>query len=128
MLAAISALPHPANWYAGWSFILAGLFVGAILGLQFRREDFLGGYASWPRRLLRLGHIAAVALGFLNIMFSLAPVADCWSMAAASWALMLAAVLMPAVCFLAAFRPRFRHLFPLPVLALAIAVVCILIS
>src|SRR5438093_781289 len=59
-----------ANWIFGWSMILSGLLVGAGLGLFFHHENFLGGYASLRRRLLRLGHIALIALGALNVLYS----------------------------------------------------------
>src|SRR5437870_1544132 len=59
------------NWYAGWTMILTAFVTGAILGLFFYREDFLGGYASFRRRILRLGHIALAALGTINVVYSL---------------------------------------------------------
>ena len=51
------------NWYFGWAAILTAFATGAVLGLFFHREDFLGGYASFRRRILRLVHIALAALG-----------------------------------------------------------------
>ena len=64
---------HPLNWYAGWWLVLGAFLTGALIGLAFHREDFLGGYSSFRRRLLRLGHIALAALGMMNIVFSLSP-------------------------------------------------------
>ena len=61
------------NWYAGWGMILTAFVTGAILGLFFYREGFLGGYASFRRRLIRLGHIALAALGMVNLLFALSP-------------------------------------------------------
>lgn len=58
------------NRQAGWSLILCGFVSGSLLGLGFHRAEFLGGYGSFRRRLLRLGHIALVALGMLNVLFS----------------------------------------------------------
>jgi hypothetical protein len=37
-----------------WAGMLAGVLSGAIIGLFFAREDFMGGYQSWRRRLTRL--------------------------------------------------------------------------
>ncbi len=54
----------------GWVCILVGFFAGAGLGLKFYQPDFLGGYGSLARRMLRLGHIALIALGALNILFA----------------------------------------------------------
>ncbi len=45
-----------------------------MIGLGFHREEFLGGYGSFRRRLLRLGHIALAALGSLNVLSGLSPV------------------------------------------------------
>ena len=119
---------HPANWYAGWAMLLAAFVMGAVLGLFFIRENFLGGYASWRRRLLRLGHIALAALGILNMVFALAglPAPGSWQATGAGAGLIAGGVLMPAVCFLSAWRTGFRHLFFIPVLLLMAAVLCVL--
>jgi len=63
------------NWYAGWTLMLSAFISGAVLGLFFHRDDFLGGYASFRRRILRLGHIALAALGMINVLYSLSPLA-----------------------------------------------------
>jgi hypothetical protein len=113
------------NWYFGWASILAAFLTGAILGLFFEREDFLGGYTSFRRRLLRLGHIALAALGMLNILYGLtpAPVEETLSPRIASIAFIVGGVTMPALCFLTAWRTGFRKLFFIPVAALIVAVI-----
>jgi hypothetical protein len=106
--------------FVGWSLIIAGFAGGALLGAGFHRDDFLGGYGSWRRRLLRLGHIACVALGMLNLLYAAtvprAPLAG-------AGALLLAAggVAMPLTCLLVAFVPRLRGLFAIPVALLLAA-------
>src|SRR5438445_375414 len=107
------------NWDSGWWLILAGGATGAVLGLFFHRDDFLGGYASFRRRLLRLGHIALMALGMLNLLFALGPCESRW----ASWLLVTGGITMPVVCFLTAWRKPCRHLFVFPVLAIGAAIV-----
>src|SRR5439155_17300104 len=110
------------NLHAAWIGFLLGFVSGAVLGLFFHREDWLGGYASWPRRMLRLGHISFFGIGFINLAFALtfrslgvaAP-------EAASALLLVAAIGMPAICFLAAARERFRTLFFIPVLSVIAA-------
>jgi hypothetical protein len=116
---------HNMNWYVGWGLILSAFLVGAILGLFFYREDFLGGYASFQRRILRLGHIALAALGMINILYSLSPMASGSSLQTrvASVGFMIGGATMPAVCFLTSWRVSFRHLFFVPVSALIIAVI-----
>jgi len=117
------------NMWAGWTGMILGLLSGAALGLFFHQETFAGGYGSFRRRMLRLGHIAFFGLGIINVLFSLTlastgvvtryPVV-------ASVSLVLAVFLMPLVCFLSAWKRPFRHLFPLPVILVAIALVLML--
>src|SRR5947208_12983458 len=104
------------NWYVGWSMILAAFVGGALLGLFFHREDFLGGYASFRRRILRLGHIALPALGMINLLFSLSswPAPETTSTQVASVCLVVGGVTMSLVCFLCAWRQAFRYLFIIP--------------
>ncbi len=120
-----AAPPHTLNWTAGWFLVLAGIVAGALLGLGFHRPDFLGGYDSFRRRLLRLGHIALMALGIVNVVFGLSPWPEPGSLAAAvaGPAFLTAGITMPLVCFLAAWREKFRHLFFIPVIAFTTAVI-----
>lgn len=106
---------HSLNFLAGWWLIFAAFATGAVLGLGFHRENFLGGYGSFRRRLARLGHIAFAALGGLNVLYGLAPVPES---PVPGWLLLAGGLAMPAVCFLSAWREGFRHLFFLPVLLL----------
>lgn len=115
---------HILNWYAGWCLVLAAFISGAGLGLFFHREEFWGGYGSFRRRIVRLGHIALAALGMMNILFSLSPwpPAGAFEARAASTAFVVGGVSMPLVCFLSGWDQRFRHLFFVPVVALSLAV------
>jgi hypothetical protein len=121
---------HPLNWYAGWGLILAAFVTGAALGLFFDRDDFLGGYGSFRRRVVRLGHIALAALGMMNVLYGLSP----WpepsrpTAGTASVCFLLGGVAMPLVCFLTGWRAGFRHLFCIPVAALVLAAVCTLLG
>lgn len=105
--------------------ILTAFFGGAIIGLFFYRENFLGGYASFRRRILRLGHIALAALGMINVLYGLSPANSEPSLEShiASLGFIIGGVTMPAICFLSAWRVGFRHLFFIPVSALIIAVI-----
>ncbi len=112
------------NLYVGWCAILVGLLAGTVLGLFFHGEDWLGGYHSWRRRLLRLAHISLVGTGLLNL--AAAASATQLGLAAvpciASTLLIVGAVTMPSVCALSAWKPPFRHLFFIPVLSLVVGV------
>ena len=123
----VAAFPisHPANWYFGWISLLAAFGTGAAIGLGFHREGFLGGYASFRRRIVRLGHIALAALGLINVVFAMSPypATDHWAARPASFAWMAGNAAMPAVCFLSGWKPSFRSLFFIPVALLVAAVV-----
>src|SRR5436305_11679858 len=109
---------HPLNWYAGWGLILAAFVTGAGVGLFFHRDDFLGGYAAFRRRVLRLGHIALAALGMLNVLYGLTPQPSgppALPAQVASLGFIVGGIAMPAVCFLTAWRSGFRRLFFSPV-------------
>ena len=118
-----------AHWRLGWALVLAGFLSGAVLGLGFHRPRFLGGYDSLQRRLLRLGHVALVALGMLNLLYVAAPGGGGDTAGTiASLGLAAGAIAMPAVCFLSAWRPRARFLFALPVSLLVAAATAVLSS
>jgi hypothetical protein len=91
------------------------------MGMGFRNSEWLGGYGSWPRRMIRLGHIAMIMLGMLNILFAVSSprigLPDVWTRIAAG-GFLVGAVLMPLGCFLAAMRPKATSLLVLPVIAL----------
>lgn len=120
----LQTLVHPASAQLGWSLVLAGLLSGAAIGLFFHREDFWGGYGSFRRRIVRLGHIAFVALGLINVLYAMYPLPEPGTTAAAvaGYGLGIGGVSMPLVCLLAGWRKPFRHLFFLPVVSLVSAV------
>jgi hypothetical protein len=110
--------------YVGWCAILVGLLGGTALGLSFHAEDWLGGYNSWRRRLLRLAHISLIGTGLLNLAaaHSAAQLGLTAVPRVASALFILGALTMPTVCALSAWRRSFRHLFFIPVLSLIAAV------
>ena len=112
--------PPGLNLVVGWSSMIAGALAGAVIGLYFHDESWMGGYTSLRRRMVRLGHISFFGLGFLNVLFALTLAIAPIPLTAALWgsiAFALAAVTMPLCCFLTAWRPALRHLFPIPVAA-----------
>jgi hypothetical protein len=115
---------------AGWLGMLLGVVSGAIIGLFFHREDWMGGYASYRRRLTRLGHISFFGLALVNFCFAFTqhvrPLGAPWS-TVAMYAFLVGAVAMPTCCFLSAWRKPFRHLFFIPVGGVLTGVVCALI-
>jgi hypothetical protein len=111
------------NFVVAWIAIAIGLLTGTVLGLFFHEESWLGGYASWRRRLVRLGHISFFGTGFLNLAFVLSVRhLDLWPpppIAASGFA--LGALAMPIICFLSAWRAPFRRFFFIPVGSLIVA-------
>ena len=109
------------NLIAAWAGLLAGMSAGAVVGVFFGSEDFAGGYGSWRRRLMRLGHISFFGLAVVNFMFYFTTAALPGlkeHLTAASMLLIAGAALMPAVCYLSAWRAGVRHAFFLPVACL----------
>lgn len=118
------------NILAAWLGIGAGVMAGVVMGLWFERDGWLGGYGSWARRLIRLGHVSFFGIALLNLSYAMTVMHLEWAdyHPVPSLALVAAALLMPAVCFAAAFVKPARHLFALPVMAVLIGVVGVLVG
>lgn len=108
------------NLVLAWSWILLGFVSGLLLGLFFDREQWLGGYASFRRRLYRLGHISFFGLGAVNLLFYLtAPIfSSSPLLVLASGAFVLGALTMPICCLLVAHFPKTKMSFAVPVVSL----------
>ena len=121
-------MPH-WNMIAGWAGMVLGLIAGAVIGLFIHRDSFAGGYSSYRRRMMRLGHVAFFALGIINVLFALTLSATHVVLAyprLASLSLIAGAALMPLVCYLTAWKTPFRHAFALPVICVAVTLVLML--
>ena len=109
------------NLFFAWLWILLGFVAGMGLGLFFHGENWLGGYASFKRRMHRLAHISFFGLGAVNLLFwitmqiipPVAPLAE-----VASWTLIIGAVTMPIGCVVVAHFPKAHLIFAIPVLSL----------
>lgn len=116
------------NYIAAWVGITCGFVSGLVMGLMFQKETWLGGYSTWARRLVRLGHISFFGIGFINLSYAVSlrfqniQEPSPWT----ALLLIIGAITMPLVCYLAAWRQPLRHLFPIPALSLMIAVVMFL--
>ena len=119
------------NILVGWIAMLAGAASGAVLGLFFDRDGWAGGYGSFRRRMLRLGHISFFGIGFLNLLFGLTLTAVSLPPThsrIASAGFVVAVIAMPACCFLTAWKKQLRHLFPIPVLAVLAGIIPLLLG
>ncbi len=117
------------NLFFAWLWILVGFLSGMVMGLCFHKEDWLGGYGSFKRRLYRLAHISFFGLGLINMLFyftaRIAPL-DGSLVATAGWAFVIGAATMPVCCATMAHQPKAQALFAVPVLSLIAGAVCAL--
>ena len=109
------------NIVVGWMALLLGIVAGIVAGLWFHSEEWLGGYSSWQRRLMRLGHISFFGLGFINLAFGLTvrSLSMEHDVGISAILLVIGVASMPTVCYGAAFFRPLRHLFAIPVLSVA---------
>jgi hypothetical protein len=110
------------NFYAAWIGIFLGFIAGAVIGLFFHDENWMGGYTSWRRRMTRLGHISFFGIAFINLTYSLSVTFFNIKINTQypSYLFIAGAVTMPLICFLSAYKKSFRHLFFVPVLCLIV--------
>jgi hypothetical protein len=119
------------NLFVGWLAILSGVLSGMIVGLFFHKDQWMGGYGSFRRRMIRLGHISFFGLGFINIMFALSlsmlnlPTPY---LRISSVGFIIGVISMPLCCFLTAWRQGFRYLFPIPVGSVLVGIVALLLG
>ena len=116
------------NLYAAWIGMLLGGIMGAIQGLFFHQEEWLGGYGSWIRRMMRLGHISFFGIAFINIAFALTAnvLGFEQDIYIPSILFIIGAVGMPLICYLSAFKKAFRHLLFIPALSIIGGIVSLL--
>ena len=127
----MNAIIPQLNLSIAWLWLVLGVLSGLALGLFFHKEEWMGGYASFRRRLYRLGHISFFGLGLLNFMYYVtATSADLQPPPPplAGWAFLVGAVTMPVCCFCVAHRPGWRLGFAIPVLSLLLACFLTLIA
>jgi hypothetical protein len=125
------ATMHFRNGAVGWASVAAGVGVGLVMGLwsfdgPMPVPAWLGEYGDTSRRLARLGHIAFIGLGILDILAdrelrqtTLGPRAT----TAASWLLIAGNTLLPITLFAAAAWRPLKYLMPLPAMAVFAALV-----
>jgi hypothetical protein len=108
------------NLASAWGGILLGFLSGMVLGLFFHRENWLGGYTSFKRRLYRLAHISLFGLGAVNLFFYLTTRTFEFdhALVVASWAFVMGAITMPICCVVMAHFPKAHMVFAVPVTSL----------
>ena len=113
------------NLLLAWLWIVIGFAFGAVIGLRFHREEWLGGYGSLKRRLYRLAHISFFGLAIINLLFCFTMIAVAtrsdFAMRVSSWGFLIGAISMPLCCLLMTRFPRLQALFVVPVGSLLVA-------
>jgi hypothetical protein len=111
------------NLIMAWLWILLGFLSGMVMGMFFRSENWLGGYASFKRRMYRLGHISFFGLGAVNLLFCLTVKNFALTgevIHLASLAFVIGAIAMPLCCVVMASWPKAHMIFSIPVVSLLI--------
>ncbi len=114
--------PH-INLVSAWIGLLLAFVSGALMGLKFHEPDWLGGYTSFPRRMIRLGHISFSGLAMVNLMFYFVArsMPSEPALVAASWLFVVGAITMPVCCALMLRGAGWRNAFVVPVSSLMVA-------
>ncbi len=114
-------MTYGVNLIFGWIWILLGFLTGAMLGMGFEKEGWLGGYSSLRRRMYRLGHISLFMLGLLNLLFAFTAHTlgrEGPALGLTSILFMTGAATMPICCGIMAHQPRLKMIFAVPVVSL----------
>lgn len=110
----------------GFTWITIGILLGAPMALAFLKADWLGGYGSLDRRLLRLSHIAFIMLSLLNVIYGYAmqtgAIEGPWERPALLH-LMIGSILLPLTLLAGIFAKRALWFLPVPFLQVFAATV-----
>ncbi len=118
----------------GWLWILFGVLIGAVMGMWAFNGPMaspVGDYTSLPRRMLRLSHIAFIALAIINILYGYEidkiklkrKFKDIGSLF-----MIFGAILMPLLLLGAVFYEPFKYLTIIPASLVIIALVIIVLG
>lgn len=121
------------NIALGWAFMIVGILMGSIMGMYafngpLKPPPGHESYASLPRRLIRLAHIAFVALPLISIVYGVhidaAQLSSQWK-AIGSVSMLVAMIGVPTLLIGAAFYNPIKYLEVLPVSAMFLALAVI---
>ena len=113
----------------GWSFMIVGILMGAIMGMYafngpLKPPPGHEAYSALPRRLIRLAHIAFVALPLICIQYGVhiesASLSQQWQWVGCV-SMVLAMVGVPTLLIGAAFFNPIKYLEVVPVSAMFVA-------
>lgn len=112
----------------GWIWILVGIILGAVMSLWSFNGPLpspVGDYSSLPRRLLRLSHIAFIALAVINILYGYGidniKIKDKYKKIGSN-CIIYGAVLMPLLLLAAVFLEPLKYLTIIPAILIIISI------
>src|SRR3989338_6035531 len=113
----------------GWLWILVGIFVGAIMSMWSFNGPFVspvGDYDSLPRRMLRLSHIAFIALAMINILYGYeidkVKLKEKFKSLGSNF-ILYGAILMPLVLMGAVFYENLKYFAVIPIFLIIISLI-----
>jgi len=109
----------------GWIWIFVGIIVGAIIGMWSFNGPMLspvGDYTSLPRRMLRLSHIAFIALAMINILYGYEIDKIKKYKILGSNFMIYGAILMPVLLIMAVFIEPLKYFTTIPAILIIIAI------
>ena len=128
------AITGNRNISFGWFWILVGVIVGAVMSMWSFNGPLtspVGDYTSLPRRLLRLAHIAFIALGIINILYGYeidrVKIKDKLKNVG-SKCIIYGAIFMPLVLISAVFFEPLKYLAVIPAMLVMISLIIIVIG
>lgn len=113
----------------GWSFMIVGILMGSIMGLYafngpVKAPPGHESYAALPRRLIRLAHIAFVALPLISIQYGVhidaTSLSDQWKWIGVI-SMIVAMIGVPVLLIGAAFYNPIKYLEVIPVSSIFLA-------
>jgi hypothetical protein len=121
------------NRRVGWISACLGVASGTIIGLwsfdgPVPVPAWLGEYGATPRRMARLGHIAFLGLGILDLLLAHELPRSALSdrgKRIASWAMIFGNLVLPVTLFAAAAYHPLKYVLPVPVTAVFIALLLV---
>tara|TARA_Y100000310_G_scaffold329542_1_gene399606 strand:- start:558 stop:953 length:396 start_codon:yes stop_codon:yes gene_type:complete len=118
----------------GWIWILFGIIVGAVMGMWSFNGPLaspIGDYISLPRRMLRLSHIAFIALAIINILYGYeidkTRLKEKLKKLGSNF-MIYGAILMPLILLVSVFFENFKYLTMIPATLIIISLVLMVLG
>ena len=124
-------LDFSRNRVVGWASLAICVGVGLVMGLwsfdgPVQTPAWIGEYTDTSRRLIRLGHIAFIGLGLIDILIERELLRSSLGQAGraiASWSMVIGNVLLPVTLFAAAIYRPLKYGMAVPASAVCLALV-----